>query len=263
MFLRAGHTDVFVMSEGIDNSEYSIDELTEADVEESEEVKYAVRLTDVSRVYSIGDRTITALQHVDLTVRPGEFVVVNGPSGSGKTTLLNVIGAIDYPTEGRVVLMDVPIGDYDESFRATFRLTYTGFIFQSYNLISTLTALENVMFPMQLSDDPLAEIRARALALLERVGLAERRDHLPWQLSSGEQQRVAIARAMANDPPVILADEPTANLDESSAEIVRRLLRELNEQGKTVIVMTHDELIARTPGARRFRMSNGVLTEIE
>ncbi|MGQ4870595.1 MAG: ABC transporter ATP-binding protein [Candidatus Thorarchaeota archaeon] len=181
------------MSEGIDNSEYSIDELTEADVEESEEVKYAVRLTDVSRVYSIGDRTITALQHVDLTVRPGEFVVVNGPSGSGKTTLLNVIGAIDYPTEGRVVLMDVPIGDYDESFRATFRLTYTGFIFQSYNLISTLTALENVMFPMQLSDDPLAEIRARALALLERVGLAERRDHLPWQLSSGEQQRVAIA----------------------------------------------------------------------
>ncbi|MHA1652906.1 MAG: ABC transporter ATP-binding protein [Candidatus Thorarchaeota archaeon] len=251
------------MSEGIDNSEYSIDELTEADVEESEEVRYAVRLTDASRVYSIGNRTITALQHVNLTVRPGEFVVVNGPSGSGKTTLLNVIGAIDYPTEGRVILMDVPIGDYDESFRATFRLTYTGFIFQSYNLISTLTALENVMFPMQLSDDPPAEVRERALALLERVGLAERRDHLPWQLSSGEQQRVAIARAMANDPPVILADEPTANLDESSAEIVRRLLRELNEQGKTVIVMTHDELIARTPGARRFRMSNGVLTEIE
>ncbi|HDD67556.1 MAG TPA: ABC transporter ATP-binding protein [Candidatus Thorarchaeota archaeon] len=251
------------MSEGIDNSEYSIDELTEADVEGSEEVRYAVRLTDVSRVYSIGNRTITALQHVNLTVRPGEFVVVNGPSGSGKTTLLNVIGAIDYPTEGRVILMDVPIGDYDESFRATFRLTYTGFIFQSYNLISTLTALENVMFPMQLSDDPPAEVRERALALLERVGLAERRDHLPWQLSSGEQQRVAIARAMANDPPVILADEPTANLDESSAEIVRRLLRELNEQGKTVIVMTHDELIARTPGARRFHMSNGVLTEIE
>jgi putative ABC transport system ATP-binding protein len=159
--------------------------------------------------------------------------------------------------------MDVPIEDYDESFRATFRLTNSGFIFQSYNLISTLTALENVMFPMQLSDKEESELESIALKLLDRVGLSERADHLPWQLSSGEQQRVAIARAMANDPAIILADEPTANLDEENAEMVRTLLLDLNREGKTLIVMTHDSAIISTPHARRMRMSKGVLTENE
>jgi putative ABC transport system ATP-binding protein len=226
----------------------------------SDGVKFAVRLLEVSRRYSLGRREIAALNRVTLSVGMGDFVAITGASGSGKTTLLNIIGAIDYATEGRVFLMDVPIGDYDESFRATFRLSNTGFIFQSYNLISTLTALENVMFPMQLTDKSLEEIQNDSLKLLERVWLEERTDHLPWQLSSGEQQRVAIARAMANDPPIILADEPTANLDTTSAKMVRDLLQMLHQSGKAVIVMTHDNAIVRTKGARHLNMENGVLS---
>ncbi len=223
-------------------------------------VDFAVRLQGVSRTYSLGRREISALNNITLEIGMGDFVAITGASGSGKTTLLNIIGAIDYTTEGRVFVMDVPIGDYDESFRATFRLSNTGFIFQSYNLISTLTALENVMFPMQLTDKSLEEIQNDSLKLLERVGLAERTDHLPWQLSSGEQQRVAIARAMANDPPIILADEPTANLDSESARMVRDLLQSLHQSGKTVIVMTHDTAIVRTKGARHLIMADGVLS---
>jgi putative ABC transport system ATP-binding protein len=156
--------------------------------------------------------------------------------------------------------MDVPIDDYDESFRATFRLTNTGFVFQSYNLISTLTAIENVMFPMQLSNKDAKEIHRDASILLERVGLSNRVGHLPWQLSSGEQQRVAMARAMANDPPIIIADEPTANLDSESAELIRNLLVSLNRAGKTVFVVTHDENIIELAGARHLTMEKGVLS---
>lgn len=246
----------------MDNTDDTTEPLTiEETVAPEREVEFAVRLTDVTRTYVLGKREIHALQGVSFEVRPGEYVVVRGPSGSGKTTLLNIIGCIDLATSGRVVVMDVPIAEYDEVFRATFRLTYTGFIFQSYNLISTLTAMENIMFPMQLSEQPESEVRERAAMLLERVGLADRADHLPWQLSSGEQQRVAIARAMANDPPIILADEPTANLDQESAGMIRELLRELNGDGKTVIVMTHDDEIVSTPGARRFVMDGGVLLQ--
>ncbi len=229
------------------------------DVDGMDDVEFAVKLTDVSRVYKIGKREIRALDNVSLEIHPGEFVVVSGHSGSGKTTLLNLVGSIDHATEGRVLVMDVPIGDYDESFRATFRLSNTGYIFQSYNLISTLTAMENVMFPMQLSDKSETELREIATKLLERVGLGERLDHLPWQLSSGEQQRVAIARATANNPSIILADEPTANLDEESAQMVRDLLKEFNQGGKTLLVMTHDSDIISVPGVRHLRMSGGVL----
>lgn len=224
-------------------------------------VNFAIRLIDVSREYDLGKRKITALHGINLDVRPGEFVIVTGPSGSGKTTLLNLIGGIDYATAGRVLVMDVPIGDYDESFRATFRLNNTGFIFQSYNLVSTLTALENVMFPMQLSDKSIPELQEEATRLLERVKLDDRLDHLPWQLSSGEQQRVAIARAAANDPPIILADEPTANLDIISGEMIRDMLVELHKEGKTIIVMTHDERIMSLPGLRHLKMRKGELVE--
>jgi putative ABC transport system ATP-binding protein len=157
--------------------------------------------------------------------------------------------------------MDVPVGDYDEPFRATFRLNTTGFIFQSYNLVSTLTALENVMFPMQLTDKPRSELQNEATRLLEEVQLSDRLDHLPWQLSSGEQQRVAVARAMANDPPIILADEPTANLDLESGKMIRELLVSLHNAGKTLIVMTHDEYIMGLPGIRHMVMEKGVLRE--
>ncbi|UCE09837.1 MAG: ABC transporter ATP-binding protein [Candidatus Thorarchaeota archaeon] len=243
-----------VLGSHIEDEEIDIDELDGLDI-----VRSAVRLEGVSRTFKLGKRRIEALRQVTLDVKPGEFVVISGHSGSGKTTLLNIIGAIDVASEGRVIVMDVPIGDYDETFRSNFRLQNTGFIFQSYNLISTLTALENVMFPMQLSTKPIGELTHDAQVLLTTVGLEERFDHLPWQLSSGEQQRVAIARAMANDPPIILADEPTANLDEDSAEMVRSLLRQLNAKGKAVIVMTHDLDIIHTESARHLKMSNGEL----
>jgi putative ABC transport system ATP-binding protein len=233
------------------------------DFEGLDEVNFSIRITDVSRTFSLGKREIHALKNVNLEVRPGELIVISGSSGSGKTTLLNMIGCIDYATNGRVLIMDVPIGDYDESFRSDFRLGNTGFIFQSYNLISTLTALENAMFPMQLTDKSYSELRARAEELLGIVDLGERLDHLPWQLSSGEQQRVAIARAMANDPPIILADEPTANLDETSAQMVRDLLLDLNAKGKTVVIMTHDEKLINHPQARKLIMANGELSEVE
>ncbi|MFW9843279.1 MAG: ABC transporter ATP-binding protein [Candidatus Thorarchaeota archaeon] len=244
--------------EYLDAVDYTHDDL---DVDDFEEIKFAVRLDDVCRAYVSGRNEIEALRNVNLKVKPGDFVVIAGHSGSGKTTLLNIIGAIDLCSSGRVYVMDVPINDYDESFRSSFRLSNTGFIFQSYNLISTLTAIENVMFPMQLSDKSHSKLREEAMNLLERVKMDHRADHLPWQLSSGEQQRVAIARAMANDPPIILADEPTANLDGDSGQMVRDLLVELNQMGKAVIVMTHDEGIIKQPGIRRFKMDSGVLSE--
>ena len=239
------------------------DTIDEVDAEISEGVQHAVRLVNVSRVYAVGDSEVVALNDVSLDVTPGELVVVSGPSGSGKTTLLNMVGGLDYASSGRVILMDVPIGDYDETFRAIFRLTNTGFVFQSYNLISTLTAVENVMFPMQLSDRRSRELRKDAIKLLEDVRLSDRINHLPWQLSSGEQQRVAMARAMANDPPIIIADEPTANLDAESAEMIRGLLVHLNKIRKTVFVVTHDENIIGIPGARHLRMDKGVLSANE
>ncbi len=231
------------------------------DIEGLDQVRYAVKLDNMSKTYELGKTTIKALDKISLTVGPGEIIVVSGPSGSGKTTLLNIIGAIDHATEGRVYVMDVPIGDYDEAFRATFRLYNTGYIFQSYNLISTLTAIENVMFPMQLTEKSEKELRGDAKILLERVGMHERLEHLPWQLSSGEQQRVAIARAMANDPALILADEPTANLDADTGQSIILLLQELNKAGKTLVVMTHDERILSLPSVRHLRIQNGVMQE--
>lgn len=240
-----------------DAVDYTRDDLEADDLHE---VKHAVRLVDVYRSYKLGKTEIGAIKSVNLTVDAGDFVVISGKSGSGKTTLLNIVGAIDLATSGRVFVMDVPINDYDESFRASFRLNNTGFIFQSYNLVSTLTAIENVMFPMQLSDKSKSALREDAIKLLERVDMDHRVDHLPWQLSSGEQQRVAIARAMANDPPIILADEPTANLDGDSGQMIRELLVDLNNQGKAVIVMTHDEGIISHPEAHHYRMKEGELT---
>jgi len=241
----------------LDAIDYTRDDL---DIDDLEEVKHAVRLQDVHRTYKLDKNEIGAVIGVNLTVDTGEFVVISGKSGSGKTTLLNIIGAIDLATRGRVFLMDVPINDYDESFRASFRLNNTGFIFQSYNLVSTLTAIENVLFPMQLSEKKQSELRDEAMKLLETVKMDHRADHLPWQLSSGEQQRIAIARAMANDPPIILADEPTANLDGDSGQMIRDLLVELNKQGKVVIVMTHDEGIINQPNIQHYKMESGVLT---
>jgi len=242
--------------EYMDAVDYTRDDI---DVEDFADIKFAVKLQDVSRNYQLGRKEIEALRNVSLEVKLGDFVVIAGHSGSGKTTLLNIIGAIDLCSSGRVHVMDVPINDYDEAFRSSFRLSNTGFIFQSYNLVSTLTAVENVMFPMQLSEKSQSKLRDEAMQLLEQVKMEERADHLPWQLSSGEQQRVAIARAMANDPPIILADEPTANLDGDSGQMIRDLLIELNKMGKAVIVMTHDQSIINLSGIRHFKMIAGEL----
>lgn len=201
----------------------------------------AVIATSLNRHFVIDDNIVEAVKDIDLTVNEGEFIAIYGPSGSGKTTLLNLIGALDKPTSGKVVVFDHDLGTYDEKFLATFRSTNIGFVFQSYNLISTLTALENVAFVVELAGWERDQIHERSECLLKLFGLEQRANHFPAQLSGGERQRVAFARALANNPPLVLADEPTGNLDtETGLEIVN-ILKQIKEEGKTVIVATHDE----------------------
>jgi putative ABC transport system ATP-binding protein len=196
-----------------------------------------VVLREASKEYPMGGRSVRALDGVNLELERGQFVAVVGASGSGKTTLLNVLGAMDQPTSGRVVVDGAELASLDESGLTEYRRHKVGFVFQNFNLIPNLTALENIMLPMELAGVPGAERRARSAALLQRVGMAHRARHKPAQLSGGEQQRVAIARALANDPAMILADEPTGNLDSKTGREIIELLRELaRERGKTVVV---------------------------
>ncbi len=226
----------------------------------------AVLASSLCKEYRIGDLVIEALKDLDLEMAEGEFVVVHGPSGAGKTTLLNLIGGLDRPTAGKIVVLGQDLGAKSEESLAAFRSANVGFVFQSYNLISTLTALENVAFPIELAAWPEEEaqkrIETRPRELLRMVGLSHRADHLPAQLSGGEQQRVAFARALANDPPIILADEPTGNLDlETGLEVVR-ILEGLRAGGKTVVAATHDERIWRLAD-RRMRLEGGRIVEVE
>ena len=191
--------------------------------------------------FKIDDVVIEALKNADLTVETGEFVSIYGPSGAGKTTLLNLIGALDKPTSGKIVVFGHDLGTYDENFLATFRSAYIGFVFQSYNLISTLTAVENIAFVIELAGWSKDRIKNRSEALLKLVGLKHRANHFPAQLSGGERQRVAFARALANDPPLLLADEPTGNLDTETGVAIISILEKIKAEGKTVIVATHDE----------------------
>jgi len=215
-----------------------------------------VLASSLSKQYQIGDLTIEALKNLDLEVEKGEFVSIYGPSGTGKTTLLNLIGGLDKPTSGKVVVFGHDLGTYDENFLATFRCAYVGFVFQSYNLISTLTAIENVAFVVELAGWPRERVVERSENLLKLVGLEHRANHFPAQLSGGEQQRVAFARALANNPPLLLADEPTGNLDvETGLEIVR-ILEKMKAEGKTVIVATHDERILKLAN-RTLRLHDG------
>ncbi|MHA1914898.1 MAG: ABC transporter ATP-binding protein [Promethearchaeota archaeon] len=217
-------------------------ELEEEDlVNELSEKNIIIFGRDLVRNYDIGDFIVKAVDNVSLHVREGEFLTIKGPSGAGKTTLLNLLGGLDTPNSGIIYNQGVRISDMDQETLTIFRLASSGFIFQNYNLISTLTAEENIMLPMNLAGMKLKEQRERALELLAVVRLDDRREHLPFQLSAGEQQRVAIARALSNDPPVILADEPTANLDKTTSQFIRNLFEELKQKGKTIIVATHDE----------------------
>ncbi len=202
-------------------------------------------LKNVLKEYLIGDWIVRAVDHVNLSIFESEFVTIVGPSGAGKTSLLNLIGGLDSVDEGEIYNSGIKITDMSEESLATFRILNIGFIFQNYNLISTLTAEENVIFPMMLAGMTLEERRERAVKLLEEMRLEERREHLPFQLSAGEQQRVAIARALGNDPPIIIADEPTANLDMETAEFIAKLFKKLKESKKTLIVATHDKALIK------------------
>jgi len=205
--------------------------------------KPVVLASSLCKTYEIGDAKVEALKNVDLKIGKGEFTVVSGPSGSGKTTLLNIIGGIDKPTSGKIIVFGRDLNVKSEDFLASFRCRRVGFVFQSYNLVSTLTLSENVAFPMEWARKSEDHIKKRIEELLETVGLQHRADHFPFQLSGGEQQRVAFARALANDPPLLLVDEPTGNLDTKTSLKIVQILQELKEDGKTIIVATHDERI--------------------
>ncbi len=215
-----------------------------------------LRLEGVSKVYAEGV-PVWALRDVTLTVRPGEFVAVVGPSGCGKTTLLNVIGLLDRPTSGRVLLAGRDVSALPDGERSVLRRDLLGFVFQNYYLLPELTVLENILLPLRLRGPVGPAERARVEALLERVGLARYRAALPSQLSGGQQQRVALIRALANDPALVLADEPTGNLDSQTGRAVLDLMRELNRTtGKSFVMVTHDERFA-AEADRVVRMEDG------
>jgi putative ABC transport system ATP-binding protein len=220
-------------------------------------------LRDVSRLYRQGATEIRAVDSVSLRIDPGEFVVVAGPSGSGKTTLLQLLGALDRPTAGEILVEGRNLADLGDGDLTELRLRTIGFVFQQFNLIPTLTARENVELALAPTGARGGDRREQAAALLRIVGLAERGDHLPAQLSGGEQQRVAIARALANGPDVLLADEPTGNLDSATGTEIVGLLRSLaGDHGRTVVLITHDPAIA-AQAPRVVRMQDGRLAEAE
>lgn len=199
-----------------------------------------VRLNGVSKIYQTGDTTITALAKTDLSFESGKLTLIMGPSGSGKTTLLSILGCVIYPTTGEVYYKDQNVTKRSESELAVLRLNEIGFVFQQFNLIEPLTALENVMQPMVLQKIPHAEAKNRATKALKEVGLDHRMNNLPKKLSGGQKQRVAIARALVTNPTMILCDEPTASLDAKSAQAIMEELKGLAESGKAVIIVTHD-----------------------
>jgi putative ABC transport system ATP-binding protein len=204
-----------------------------------------VRTVNLSRRYEMGDAFVDALRGVDLSVARGEFVALVGPSGSGKSTVLNLIGGLDRPTSGQVWINGTELSASDERTLTQHRRRHVGFVFQSFNLLPRLTAEENVALPLMFSDVSEKERRARARALLERVGLEHRLEHRPTQLSGGEQQRVAIARALVGEPALLLADEPTGNLDTTTGAEIMALLKKLNQEGGlTLLVVTHDAEVA-------------------
>lgn len=216
-----------------------------------------IRASDLTHQVGIADTSLTILSDVTLSIKVGESVAILGRSGSGKTTLLGLLAGLDLPSSGRIEMAGQCISDMDEDSRARLRANRVGFVFQSFQLMPTLTALDNVLLPLELGD--LQDARGRARELLQRVGLGERLDHTPRQLSGGEQQRVAIARAFAATPDVLFADEPTGNLDTETGAQIADLLMDLNrEHGTTLVLVSHDEELAGRC-SRRIRMDGGRL----
>jgi len=200
-----------------------------------------ITLKNLSRIFRTQDIETTALSNINLTVEEGEFVSIMGPSGCGKSTLLSILGMLDSPTDGSFEFSGTDISAYSETKLAELRKSSIGFVFQSFNLIDELTVFENVELPLQYQKISKAERKQRVEAILKRVGIDHRGEHLPQQLSGGQQQRVAVARALIINPKLILADEPTGNLDSKNGDEVMAMLRELNKEGTTVIMVTHDE----------------------
>jgi len=222
-----------------------------------------VRTKEVRKVYQMGKVEVEALRGINLEVRAGEYLSIMGPSGSGKTTLFNMIGALDKPSAGRVYINDVDVAQLDAFELAWLRCRMIGYIFQTFNIIPVMTALENVTLPMIFAGTNTDDAREKGLALLAKVGLEERWSHKPFELSGGQQQRVAIARALANDPDIILADEPTGNLDLATGREIIQLLREMNEsEGVTIITATHD-IKMLSVSDRVVRVRDGRIDRIE
>ena len=221
-----------------------------------------IELREISKVYQIGDERVHALNHVNLHVYPHEFVSIIGPSGSGKSSLMNIIGCLDTADAGLYCLDGVPIEDYSEKQLAKVRNEKIGFVFQNFNLIAKMSAEENVELPLVYQKVKRAERQKRVKDALERVGLTKRAKHLPTELSGGQQQRVAIARALVTRPSLILAAEPTGNLDSHTTEDIMQIFRELHEQGNTIVLITHDNEVAEQ-GKRIIHIRDGKLTEVQ
>ncbi|MDI3310287.1 MAG: ABC transporter ATP-binding protein [Thermoanaerobacterium sp.] len=222
--------------------------------------KNVITMRNLSKIYKMGDNEVKALDNINLTVDEGEFVSIVGPSGSGKSTLMNIIGCLDVMTEGEYYLNGNDTSKLNENKLAELRSSEIGFIFQSFNLLQKLTALENVELPMIYKGIPAKERYNRAVELLTMVGLEKRIHHKPTELSGGQQQRVAIARALANNPHLILADEPTGNLDSQSGKEVMKIIKELNERGNTIILITHDINVANQ-AKRTVKIMDGKIYE--
>jgi len=225
--------------------------------------EYALKTENLDKIYKIGDRQVRALSDVTLDIQKGDFLSIMGPSGSGKSTLLNILGCLDTPTHGTVFLDEVNVTEVPEKNLYKIRKNKVGFIFQTFNLMPWLNAIENVELPMEGTKKSKTERQKRARELLEMVGLSKRIEHRPHKLSAGEQQRVAIARALANNPAIVLADEPTGNLDAKTKYEIVRLLSKLNvEQGTTIIMVTHDSQVASRAGRMLF-LNDGKLLKKE
>jgi len=217
-----------------------------------------VQFDDVRKTYQMGLVIVEALRGVSFGIEPGDYISIMGPSGCGKSTLLNLLGCLDRPTSGRYLLGLEDVSQMSDDALSSVRGARLGFVFQSYNLIQQLSVVENIEIPLYYQGRPEEECRTTALALAARVGLASRIEHKPFELSGGQQQRVAIARALVNDPLVILADEPTGNLDSTSGQEILRLFDELNGQGKTLILVTHDNSVAEHAD-RAIRLRDGLI----